>query len=63
MKSEKLIYCLTSLVVITGTTLKIFHFPFGNPIVIGGLISVFVFQSFLITRLKKRIETLEKNKF
>ncbi len=59
MKNENLIYGLGSLLATAGALMKIFHLPYGNSIFLFGIIGLTLFQSWLVSNLKKRIKELE----
>lgn len=59
MKYEKLIYGLTSILVIVGAVMQILHLPYGNPILLFGLIGTSIIQWWHVTLLKKNIKELE----
>lgn len=59
MKYEKLINALGACVVISGTAMNLLHLPFANPIILSGFISLLLFQSWQVAKLKKRVKELE----
>ncbi|MDZ4668845.1 MAG: hypothetical protein SGJ00_13335 [bacterium] len=63
MKYEKLIYGLGAVVVIAGAAMTVLHIPYGNSIVLFGLLGTSAIKSWHIAQLKKRIIALEKSNF
>ena len=59
MKNEKIIYGLSSILVIGGAIMKILHWPHAAAIFIFGFIVRSLFQTWQISQLKKRIQDLE----
>ncbi len=59
MKNDKLIYSIASIVVIVAALMKILHLPYANGILIFGFVGMSVYQTWLVTHLKKRIKELE----
>lgn len=60
MKYEKFIYGLGAGLVVGGAVLKIMHIPYANAILLFGLIGISVFQSWVITQLKSKVNELEQ---
>jgi hypothetical protein len=60
MKHEKLIYAIGSIIVIGAAIMKILHLPYANGIMIFGFVGMSIYQSWLVTHLKRRIKKLEE---
>ena len=59
MKNEKLIYSIGALVTIGAALMKILHLPYANAIFIFAFVGISIYQSWLVTYLKRRIKELE----
>ncbi len=59
MKNDNLIYSIGCILIIVGALLKILHLPYANAIFVFAFVGMLVFQSWHVTRLKKRIKELE----
>ena len=57
MKSENLIYGLGAALVIVGALMKILHLTYGDQIFLLSLIGMTIFQSWHVTKLKKKLKT------
>jgi NhaP-type Na+/H+ and K+/H+ antiporter len=60
MKHEKLIYGITSILVIVGAIMQILHLRFGNPILVFSLVGTSIFQMWHVMLLNKKIKELEQ---
>lgn len=60
MKYEKVIYGLGTCLVIGGAMLKIMHIPYANLILLSGLIGTSLFQYWMISQLKQKVNELEQ---
>lgn len=59
MKHEKLIYGLTSILIIIGAIMQILHLPYGNSIITFSFIGTIIFQWRHLEFLKTKIKELE----
>ncbi|MFT5215714.1 MAG: hypothetical protein ACI83H_000831 [Glaciecola sp.] len=60
MKHEKLIYGITSVLVIVGAIMQILHLRFSNPILVFSLVGTSIFQMWHVMLLNKKIKELEQ---
>jgi hypothetical protein len=60
MKHEKLIYGITSILVIVGAIMQILHLRFSNPILVFSLVGTSIFQMWHVMLLNKKIKELEQ---
>ncbi|WP_127123491.1 GldL-related protein [Chryseotalea sanaruensis] len=60
MKYEKIIYGLGTCLIVGGAILKVMHIPYGNALLMMGFIGTSLFQSWLITQLKNKVNELEQ---
>jgi hypothetical protein len=61
MKNDKLIYSMGCIVLIIASLMKILHLPYANSILLVDLVAMSIYQTWLVTYLKKRIKELEAN--
>ena len=59
MKNEKLVYSIGSILIIAAVAMKILHLPFANYILISTFVAMSIYQTWLVTELKKIIKELE----
>ncbi|HZL10720.1 MAG TPA: hypothetical protein VFC65_12045 [Prolixibacteraceae bacterium] len=59
-KVMKYLILISAIAVFVGAIFQLQHYPFGDMILITGLLSHFLISSFEINRLKKIIGTTEK---
>lgn len=62
MKYEGLIYFICSILIIVGMFLKLHGWPPAQILIYTALAGAVGFQTWLVSRLKKRIRELEKGK-
>ncbi len=59
MKNDKLINSIGAIVIIVAALMKILHLPYANGILTFSFVGVSIYQTWLVTFLKKRIKELE----
>lgn len=59
MKNDNLIYSIGCILIIAGALMKILHLPYANSIFVIAFVGMSVFQSWHVTKLRKRIKELE----
>jgi len=59
MKNDNLINSIGAVVIIVASFMKILHLPYANGILIFSFVGVSIYQTWLVTHLKKRIKELE----
>jgi hypothetical protein len=60
MRHKKLIYGITSILVIVGAIRQILHLRFGNPILVFSLVGTSIFQMWHLMLLNKKIKEIEQ---
>lgn len=62
MKYNNIMYLLFTVFVLGGTVMKLFHIPYAMEVIGIGMVGGILYQSWHISKLKKKIQELESKR-